>query len=335
MQSVDLMKLPDVTYVLVSYNHESYVEEALVSAFNQDYKGKIHYLVIDDQSKDKSRDKIREVIEKYSHLCVDDISPNTNMGVSSNLNRAIALAKSEIIILQACDDVALPNRVSVFVKAFLDNPDLKICSFNVVGINAKGDLIDNPYPVDFKGRDYVIPSLKESNFFGCNEALKKEVWEKYGGLSSSRQSAEDKQLVLMGNLTPSIKTFPQITLKYRRHDSNWSNLHRVKENWRSREIRAKRHAESFYITGQALFEILNKEYKINQDKGSNYREMDKQVRIWANSRTATYLAVCVGGASGLIKLIMLKDLSAKHKFMCACRIILGRLWYLYQDFKDS
>ena len=54
----DVIERPLVTYIVLSFNHAQYVEEAIVSIVNQDYEP-IELIVIDDGSSDGSVDILR------------------------------------------------------------------------------------------------------------------------------------------------------------------------------------------------------------------------------------------------------------------------------------
>lgn len=219
------MKPPCVTYILCAYNHEQFVEEALLSAFNQDYQGKVQYILADDGSKDNTHLRMMEVCARFPSLDILDLSVKTNKGLTPNLNRGIRAASGEIIIFQSCDDLAHPNRISKFIEHFQSNPKSQVCFFDVRRIDEKGKLLSDFYRRDLLENGVLVndPDTLNSIFaIGCNEAARKSLFSTLGLFEEKQAAAEDFQLCLMGKITGGIDFVPTSTLDYRVHSMNWS-----------------------------------------------------------------------------------------------------------------
>jgi putative methyltransferase (TIGR04325 family) len=110
---------PRVSVILPSYNHASYVVQAVESVLSQSF-GDLELIVTDDGSTDGTADKIRSVSDPRLYL---EVLP-ANRGYSSALNASIARARGEMIALHCSDDAFLPGKLERQV-AFLDaNPDI-------------------------------------------------------------------------------------------------------------------------------------------------------------------------------------------------------------------
>jgi glycosyltransferase involved in cell wall biosynthesis len=110
---------PLVSVIIPSYNHEKYVEQAIMSVVNQTYKN-IELIIIDDGSKDNSPYLIKELINSIdSYKIIFEIQEN--MGLTKTLNKAINMANGEFIAFLASDDMYLPNRVEEGVNVFLSS----------------------------------------------------------------------------------------------------------------------------------------------------------------------------------------------------------------------
>lgn len=106
-------KQPLVTVIIPSYNHEKYVEQAILSVVTQTYK-EIQLIVIDDGSKDGSL----KVINRLADLHGFEVVSRENRGLSKTLNQGIALARGKYISFLASDDFYLPGRVEDAVFQF-------------------------------------------------------------------------------------------------------------------------------------------------------------------------------------------------------------------------
>jgi glycosyltransferase involved in cell wall biosynthesis len=113
--------------VLLTYNQEAFVKEALQSLLDQDYDD-LEIVVSDDASKDKTWDVVLEVCRNYVGPKQVVLNRNTsNLGVVGNYFRAFNLSCGEVVFTAAGDDVSLPQRVSTCVNLWLKNqrkPDL-------------------------------------------------------------------------------------------------------------------------------------------------------------------------------------------------------------------
>lgn len=108
------MKGPLVSVICICYNHERFVQEALLSVFNQTYPD-VELIVVDDASADNSVSVIKEVLAPYPE--VKTIFLSVNQGNCKAFNQALKICKGEYIIDLAADDVLLPNRIKAGINA--------------------------------------------------------------------------------------------------------------------------------------------------------------------------------------------------------------------------
>lgn len=96
---------PLITIIIPVYNGENFLSKAIDSAIGQTYKN-IEVLVIDDGSKDKTK----EIVQKFADKRIKYIYKN-NGGVASALNLGINNAKGEYISWLSHDDYYLPDKL--------------------------------------------------------------------------------------------------------------------------------------------------------------------------------------------------------------------------------
>ena len=219
--ATDTQALPVVTYILTAYNHARFAEQALASAFNQDYPGRIEFVILDDGSKDGTADIMRRCASLRPDREIVDLSDGINRGVATNINRAIRQTSGEIIIGQSCDDVAYPNRISTFVRFYQSNPQIKTCYGGVRKIDENGVLLGGVYVV----KDPSHPLSETTNMpigLGANASFRRSIIQELGYLEELRCVAEDCQISLLGHVSGGIGYQPDITVDYRIHGANWS-----------------------------------------------------------------------------------------------------------------
>ncbi|MBP3818131.1 MAG: glycosyltransferase [Butyrivibrio sp.] len=145
-------KLPKVSFCLLTYNQEEYIEDAMQAAFNQDY-GNMELIVSDDCSTDATVAIIRKMITEYSGNHSVRLNVNKhNIGIRENVNKVLyELSSGDIVLLAAGDDVSLPNRTSVYVNYFMAFP-------NVSNISCMSEEVDDKLKP-------LYPEKKYSNNF--------------------------------------------------------------------------------------------------------------------------------------------------------------------------
>ena len=100
---------PSVTMVLVCYNQEKYIKEAVLSVLSQDYSD-LKIIISDDCSKDKTVSIIEEILETYGgpHEVFFNKNP-INQGLIKHINLVNNLVDTELLIIAAGDDIDHPG----------------------------------------------------------------------------------------------------------------------------------------------------------------------------------------------------------------------------------
>lgn len=122
--------LPKVTMLLISYNQEGKIGEAIEGALAQDYPN-LEIVISDDASTDNTFSVIESCTYGYQGMHQLHIHCNPkNLGIGGNISEAVRRSSGELIFITAGDDISLPQRVSTVVKFWLENekkPDLIAC----------------------------------------------------------------------------------------------------------------------------------------------------------------------------------------------------------------
>ncbi|UII29310.1 glycosyltransferase [Fulvivirga maritima] len=148
---------PLVSIICLSYNHERFVKEALMSVFQQTYKN-IEIIVVDDASTDNSKEVITDLLKHHPE--VKFMALEKNIGNCKAFNQAYAVSSGEFIIDLAADDVLLPQRVAQGVKALLNSgEDYGVNFTNAEVIDEQGDFMKHHYPINQERKSTVfVPS---------------------------------------------------------------------------------------------------------------------------------------------------------------------------------
>jgi glycosyltransferase involved in cell wall biosynthesis len=113
--------------ILLTFNQEAFVAEALQSLLDQDYE-ELEIVVSDDASVDNTWDVVSTLAQNYVGSKKIILNRNSrNAGIGANYTKAFLLTTGSVIFSAAGDDVSLPTRCADSVEAWMRagmTPDL-------------------------------------------------------------------------------------------------------------------------------------------------------------------------------------------------------------------
>ncbi|AWB56328.1 hypothetical protein DBO93_01240 [Colwellia sp. Arc7-D] len=224
LNSLEKNNKPLVSLILLLYKHEPYVKEAIKGVMEQDYSN-IEFIISDDHSPDSTFDLAKEEIKQYQGNKTILLNKNdTNMGLVPHLNKLLKIAKGDIILLAAGDDISFPNRVSRTVEIMGDS-EVSFVSFNDQRIDEKGNITSSGTRVGYEGlklftlEEYL--SGKRIPFSGASRGFRRVLYDYYGDLNKECPT-EDTPYIIRGLLTGKAAISSEIAIKYRVHGENLS-----------------------------------------------------------------------------------------------------------------
>ncbi|MBT4792932.1 MAG: glycosyltransferase [Halobacteriovoraceae bacterium] len=117
--------LPKVTIMVITYNQEDYVCEALDSILIQDYPN-IEVVVADDASKDRTPEILKEYERKFPEI-FKIILNKKNLGITGNSNIAFNASTGDFLVGLGGDDAFLPGKISAQVYEFQKDEKVVLC----------------------------------------------------------------------------------------------------------------------------------------------------------------------------------------------------------------
>lgn len=153
------MHQPFCSIIILNYNGETFIEKTIQSVLELDYpKERFEIIIVDNNSRDKSRELIDELIKEKSlftnHYSLTTLYLDRNLGFSAGNNVGIKKAKGEYIILLNNDCIVdthwLKELVSVAEKdekIFAVNPKVYLGNTNKIQ-NAGIRIFPNGYAQD-------------------------------------------------------------------------------------------------------------------------------------------------------------------------------------------
>lgn len=189
---------PSVTLIVAARNEECNIAECIHSLKNISYSN-IEFILVNDQSTDRTRDIIIEEISGLPKFkLIDTINDETVLkGKIKAINQAIKLSNGEIIIMTDADCTVQKTWVDETVKYYHDNISM-VCGFTLIkadnSLFAKLQSLDWLYLLSLasssSGIGYIMSCI------GNNLTYKKECYNNIGGYESIKFSVTEDLALL-------------------------------------------------------------------------------------------------------------------------------------------
>jgi|SRR5579863_1619779 glycosyl transferase family 2 len=211
---------PAVTVLIDTYNHERFIEEALVSVLEQDFPpSEMEILVVDDGSTDRTP----EIVQKFGARV--RLLRKENGGQASAFNAGIPEARGPIVAFLDGDDWWARNKLTLVTQALNADPTLGIVGTGIIMCQLDGSAESEVLRENFR---FQANSVEGARLFRLRKAF----------LGTSRMTIRTELLRLIGNVPENIlvqadeylftlaatvaagRILPEPLTYYRVHDAN-------------------------------------------------------------------------------------------------------------------
>ena len=127
---------PLVSVMIISYNQERFIREAVESALMQDY-GNLEVVVSDDASRDATQSILRDVAQQHPKRLKLFLN-SVNLGITGNSNVGLSHCSGEFVAFMGGDDVLLPGKIGRQVAWFASDERRALCGHDVEWIDEDG-----------------------------------------------------------------------------------------------------------------------------------------------------------------------------------------------------
>lgn len=221
---------PLLTFALVACNQEQFIREAVDAALAQTYSP-LEIIISDDCSTDSTFDIIREMANAYRgpHSLVLNRNP-LRRGIGGHFNVIGHLARGELVVVAAADDVSFPHRTEVIYTAWV-RAGRRATSVHsdFVQIDQNGRAIERVFPNEYDLQqgdtleqqpdpEAFVRALQPS-VFGCTHAFSPSLFRTFGDMPDEI-THEDDVLAFRSVLTGGLLYINTPLVKYRLHGAN-------------------------------------------------------------------------------------------------------------------
>lgn len=210
---------PLVTFALIAYNQEQFIREAVEGAFAQTYSP-LQIILSDDCSPDRTFEIMEKMAANYAGPHEIHLNRNKqNRGLAGHINQVMSLARGELIVVAAGDDISLSSRVEKNVSFYLSErkPDSIFSDYF--------DMDENSNQID----ERIWGSSKEQTVeefilhpyvLGAAHAWTSRIFNEFGPLRED-VLCEDQVIPFRAYFMNPPKYLPQKLIRYRRLNKFW------------------------------------------------------------------------------------------------------------------
>jgi glycosyltransferase involved in cell wall biosynthesis len=201
-------RIPQVSVVIPVHNGEEFLADAIESVLAQTYPS-YELIVVDDGSTDHTR----EIVQSYPGV---QYLYQAQRGPAAARNRGIRAAHGEYLAFLDADDLWMPDKLSLQMKAFEMDPALEIVSGQI-------EQFASSAPETSAARTYAFPEQPIPGYSPIAILIKRTAIEKVGLFDEDDRSAE-----VIGWLVQTIESnanmlfLPELVARRRIHGKNIS-----------------------------------------------------------------------------------------------------------------
>ena len=246
---------PKVSIFIPCFNCELYIEEAIRSAYLQDYLN-IEIIICNDASTDKSLQIIEQVSqelnEKQNKQVISTINHEINKGIAATWNTCLKHCEGEFALQLDADDKLYEQTVSILLPHLTKDKSLSAifadCDF-IGDIKSGADIC--PLTMPTFNKEYLF--YNDMNITHPR-MFRMESWRKTSGADESLTDAVDYDIMVKLAEVGDIKYIPENLYHYRIHENQTT-----RKNSQSQKKNAQRVRTNSFKRRQTKISLIEKE----------------------------------------------------------------------------
>lgn len=211
---------PLVTVLLDTYNHERFIEEAIVSVLEQDFsQSEMEVIAVDDGSTDSTPEIIRKFAPRVRHL------RKANGGQASAFNAGIPEAKGQTVAFLDGDDWWERNKLERVMNAMAADPSVGIVGHGIIIHHRDGREQLEILRGEFRFRANTIEGARlfcrRGSFLGTSRmTIRADALREIGPVPEGIAVQADEYLFTLASAFVGAEILPEPLTHYRMHDAN-------------------------------------------------------------------------------------------------------------------
>jgi glycosyltransferase involved in cell wall biosynthesis len=213
---------PFVSILIDTYNHERFIEQAIVSALEQDFPASEREIIVVD---DGSTDRTPEIVRKFEPEL--RLLRKTNGGQASAFNAGIPECKGEIVSFLDGDDWWAANKLTKVIGALEQNDGVGLVGHGVTEVFLDGrqhtELLRDSAVQRFRitsKQGAEVFRLRKSFLGTSRMTYRRDILRQIGKVPETLTFEADEYLFSLAGLFADVLILTESLTFYRQHDQN-------------------------------------------------------------------------------------------------------------------
>jgi glycosyltransferase involved in cell wall biosynthesis len=213
-----------VTVLIDTYNHERFIEDAIVSVLEQDFPAaEMEILAIDDGSTDGTHEIIRKFEPRVRLL------QKANGGQASAFNVGIPEARGQVVAFLDGDDWWARNKLSRVMETMAADPTLGFVGNGIVMMHrdgsAESEVLREGFRLQANTREGARLFGVRGSFMGTSRmTIRRDILRRIGAVPEGIVVQADEYLFTLAAVLAGAQILPDALTYYRLHDANGFQL---------------------------------------------------------------------------------------------------------------
>jgi len=212
---------PSASVLIDTYNHEKFIEQAIVSVLEQNFSASdCEIFVVDDGSTDRTPEIIKKFAPRVTYL------PKKNGGQASAFNFGVPHCRGEIVAFLDGDDWWEPNKLNTILSGFESHPEIGAIGHGLYEVDEQGkrlflNISDRTYSCRLSTQEEARQFLELRSFLGTSRlAIRNSVLTRILPLPEALLVEADEFLATLAVALAGCIVLDQPLTSYRFHAGN-------------------------------------------------------------------------------------------------------------------
>jgi glycosyltransferase involved in cell wall biosynthesis len=214
------MAKPFVSVLIDTYNHERFIEEAIVSVLEQDFPASEREIIVVD---DGSTDRTPEIVRKFEPRV--RLLRKENGGQASAFNAGIPECKGEIVSFLDGDDWWAPAKLSRVAPVFARSPEVGMVGHGTMTVFADGEEHTEILRVGHRFSLQTVEGARmfrsRKSFLGTRSTIRASILAKLLPVPETIRIEADEFVFTMAAALGEVEILPEALFFYRLHSANF------------------------------------------------------------------------------------------------------------------